>query len=34
MLPAIAGMTGEHNYAQLLVEVGSSELFAWTGFKP
>jgi hypothetical protein len=34
MLSTIAGITGAHHQAQLLVEMGEShELFAWVGLK-
>jgi hypothetical protein len=33
MLPAVAGMTGMSHHAQLLVKMGSFELFAWTGIE-
>jgi hypothetical protein len=33
MLPAIAEMTGVCHYAQLLVEMGSQELFALVGLE-
>jgi hypothetical protein len=31
--PAIAGVTGIHHHAQLLVEMGSCEHFSWAGLK-
>jgi hypothetical protein len=34
MLPVVAGMTDARHYTQLLVEMGSQELFAQVGPEP